>query len=339
MKRDLEICRRGKITEGNVNKEQLLRYKLEKLEEQKDIYWKQRAHVHWLKNGDRNTKFFHKQATERRRRSRIRRLVQEDGGMVTDGREIHTLITEYYKTLFLSNAGNCFDEVLQHVPHRVTQEMNATLIGDFTDEEIKLALSSIGDLKAPGVDGMPALFYKQYWETIGSDVIREVRNLLQGGEMPDGWNDTAVVLIPKVLQPERIKDLRPISLCTVLYKIASKVLSNRLKLILPDIMSLNQSAFVPGRLITDNVLLACEFTHFMKNKKSGKEGYAAIKLDMSKAYDRVEWEFLRRMMEKMGFVAQWIQLIMRCISTVSYKIAENDGEVLGIACVHGKVTF
>lgn len=141
--------------------------------------------------------------------------------------------------------------------------------------------------------------------------------------MSVGWNDTVVVFIPEIPQPERIKDLRPISLCNAIYKIASKVLSNRLKIILPNIISLNQSTFVPGQLITDNVLLAYEFTHFMKNKRSGPEGYAAIKLDISKAYDRVEWDFLRRMMERMGFTAQWIQIIMRCISTVSYKIKIN----------------
>jgi hypothetical protein len=87
----------------------------------------------------------------------------------------------------------------------------------------------MGDLKAPGPDGMPALFYKKFWDITGKDVVREVKTLINGGDMPESWNDTTVVLIPKVPNPEKLKDLRPISLCNVIYKIASKVLSNRLK--------------------------------------------------------------------------------------------------------------
>ena len=130
---------------------------------------------------------------------------------------------------------------------------------------------------------------------------REVLDFLNGGNMPQGWNDTVIVLIPKTKQPERLKDLRPISLCNVLYKLISKVLSNRLKSILPDIISPSQSAFVPGRMITDNVLLAYEITHHLNSRRRGSEGLAAIKLDMSKAYDRVEWPFLEKMMRKLGF--------------------------------------
>ena len=141
--------------------------------------------------------------------------------------------------------------------------------------------------------------------------------------MPTGWNETTIVLIPKVSQPEHVKDLRPISLCNVLYKIISKVLSNRLKKVLPDVMSPTQSAFVPGRLISDNILIAYEMTHYMQKKKRGKIGCAAIKLDMSKAYDRVEWRFVHDMMSRLGFSARWIGLIMNCISTVSYRIKVN----------------
>lgn len=201
--------------------------------------------------------------------------------------------------------------------------MNGDLLKEVTSDEIKEALDGIGDLKAPGVDGMPALFYKQYWNIVGHNVIKEVKRFLNGHEMPDGWNETMVVLIPKVPNAEKIKDLRPISLCNVVYKIASKVLSNRLKAILPDIISLNQSAFVPGRMITDNVLLAYEFTHLMQTKRSGNQGFAAVKLDMSKAYDRVEWGFLEAMMLKLGFDNSWVEIIMKCVTTVSYRIKVN----------------
>jgi hypothetical protein len=96
-----------------------------------------------------------------------------------------------------------------------------------------------------------------------------------------------------------------------------------MKKILPDIISPSQSAFVPGRLITDNVLLAYEMTHYIRSRRRGRDNYAAIKLDMSKANDRVEWKFLERIMAKMGFAKKWIHLIMKCVSIVSYRVKIN----------------
>uniref|UniRef100_A0A453H898 Reverse transcriptase domain-containing protein n=1 Tax=Aegilops tauschii subsp. strangulata TaxID=200361 RepID=A0A453H898_AEGTS len=201
--------------------------------------------------------------------------------------------------------------------------MNAVLEAEFTPEEVKAAFDNIGDLKAPGPDGMPSVVFKRHWDFMGDQVVQEVLVVLNGGDIPEGWNDTSVVLIPKVNNPQWIKDLRPISLCNVLYKLISKVLANRLKIVLPEIISDNQSAFVPGRLITDNVLIAYEVSHYLMNKRKGKDGYVAVKADMSKAYDRVEWDFLEAMMIKLGFTRAWVNIIMKCVSTVRYQIKVN----------------
>jgi hypothetical protein len=104
----------------------------------------------------------------------------------------------------------------------------------------------------------------------------------------------------------------------------AKVLANRLKHILPEVVSPVQSAFVLGRLISDNILVAYEISHYMRGRRKGNKGYATMKLDMRKAYDRVEWHFLEDMMLKMGFCRRWIELIMRCVSSVKYRFRVND---------------
>lgn len=147
------------------------------------------------------------------------------------------------------------------------------------------------------------------------------------GEFPDHLSDTHICLIPKKSKPENMGDLRPIALCNVVYKVLSKVLANRLKMVLPRVISESPSAFLPGRLISDNVMISFEVMHYLKRKSSGKKGFMAVKLDMSKAYDRVEWEFLQAVLAKMGFKEQIIRLIMKCVSSISYKILAGGKEV------------
>ena len=172
--------------------------------------------------------------------------------------------------------------------------------------------------KASGLDGMPPLFYQNFWDLVRGDVIHDVLIFLNSGTLPNSLNHTFITLIPKTKNPENVTEYRPISLCNVLYKIFSKVLANRLKRVLPQIISEHQSAFIKGRLIIDNILVAFETLHYMKNHNSGNSGYMALKLDMSKAYDRVEWSFLKAVMIKMGFNDRWVGLIMECISSVTY---------------------
>jgi hypothetical protein len=125
-----------------------------------------------------------------------------------------------------------------------------------------------------------------------------------------------------------MKDWRPIALCNVLYKLLSKVLENRLKKILHKCIADLQSAFVPGRSIMDNALVAIELVHYMKTKTKGNEKIVALKLDISKAYDRIDWSYLKDVMFKMGFSGKWIHWIMMCVETVDYSVIMNK-EMVG----------
>ena len=147
--------------------------------------------------------------------------------------------------------------------------MNSSLLAPHTVEEVRKALFDIGDFKAPGRDGLHSIFYKRFWSMLGEDLVEEVLQAINTCIMPHGWNGTTIVMIPKVQSPERVSQFRPISLCNVVYKVISKLLANRLEPFLEDIINPTQSAFVPGRLIMNNVLIAYESLHAIKNKRSG----------------------------------------------------------------------
>lgn len=192
-----------------------------------------------------------------------------------------------------------------------------------TAEEVKAALFQMDPDKAPGPDGMTPSFSQKYWSIVGLDVVRLTQKIFQSGELPDGINDTNVVLILKKKNPVTVGDLRPISLCNVLIKIITKVLANRMKGLLDGVIAENQSAFIPGRLISDNIMVGYEMIHYLKRKRRGKQGFMALKIDMSKAYDRIEWDFLRALLCKVGFDDWWVQLILKCVTTVRYDITHG----------------
>ena len=211
------------------------------------------------------------------------------------------MFLDYYNQLFTSSNPIELTAKIDSIPRVVTEEMNGILTSEFQTWEIDNALKQMAPLKAPGPDGMPPLFYQNFWDLVKGDVSGSILNFLNSSSLPSPLNHTFVTLIPKTKNLERVMEFRPISQCNVLYKIFSKVLANRLKKVLSYIISEHQSAFIKGCLITDNILVAYETLHYMKNHNSGKSGYMALKLDMSKAYDRVKWSFLKDVMVQMGF--------------------------------------
>ncbi|XP_071923131.1 uncharacterized protein [Coffea arabica] len=199
-----------------------------------EMYWSQKARVQWLKTGDKNTSFFHATVEGRRKRNRMLEIQRENGTWTKGEKELGAEVADYYKHLFSTSETREIEEVLDGIPHTISDSMNENLTKPVGEGEIRSALFSMYPDKAP--------------------------------------------------------------------------------------------AFIPGRQILDNIMISHEFLHYLKNKRFGKDGFMAVKLDMSKAYDRVEWRFLEAIMQKMGFNDKWRSWIMECISSVSYSFMIN-GEV------------
>ncbi|KAK3195597.1 hypothetical protein Dsin_026907 [Dipteronia sinensis] len=164
------------------------------------------------------------------------------------------------------------------------------LLGKRVVEEVRAVVFAIAPTKAPGPDGLPGIFYQKFWDKVGPSVTEACLRCLNDSESFACVNKTLICLIPKTKAAERMTNYRPISLCNVLYKVVAKTMANRLRMVLGEVIYEMQNAFIPGRLISDNTIIGFECLH------GSEHGSMAVKLDMSKAYDRVEWDFLAHVM-------------------------------------------
>lgn len=294
--------------------------------QQKEIYWQQRAKQTWLQAGDQNTKFFHSWASKRRKRNSFSALKDLHGNWVSWGCGLEQHIQSYFTEMYSASAFSG-EAVLRCVEAGISSDMNEQLLAPVEESEVKSALFQMHPSKSPGPDGFNPSFYQSFWDIVRKEVTQFVQEFFSSGVFPSHFNSTLLVLIPKVPLPDCLGEMRPIALCNVIYKVISKVLANRLKLVLPAVISENQCAFLPGRLISDNILISFELMHYLKRKTRGSRGGMAIKLDMSKAYDRVEWGFLKAMLLKMGFHDRWVRLLMFCVSSVSYSVVAGGHEI------------
>lgn len=230
------------------------------------------------------------------------------------------MVRRYYIELYSNGPQEMLTDVrldfppLDHCSRRVLNQA-------VSPQEIETAVFQIGPFKAPGPDGLPPVFFQRNWDLVKTTIIKFIQQSFRQQKFAS--EDSAlVVLIPKMPHPETIAQFRPIALTNVLTKIISKVIANRLKKVISKLVSATQCAFTLGRQASDNIIVAQELLHTIRNK-TGKKGFMVVKVDLEKAYDQVSWPFMRRLLEEIGFSHELISLIMFTITSATMTIIWN----------------
>ncbi|GAU50179.1 hypothetical protein TSUD_408720, partial [Trifolium subterraneum] len=234
---------------------------------------------------------------EESKKKNVTKLIADNGTEAHTQEELCEVAKSYFDTLFKPRVGD-HDPVLNLIQPRVTDNDNFVLTAPITKVEIQQALFQMHPDKSPGPDGFNPAFYQRFWEQCSDDIFSAVSTWLERGYFPTSLNETNICLIPKCDNPTSMKDLRPISLC---------------------------------KSILDNALIATEVIHALKRKTKGRRGELALKIDISKAYDKVDWGFLRGVMTRMGFADVWIRWVMMCVSSVYYSVLMNSDRVGSIS--------
>ena len=264
---------------------------------------------------------------QRKARNRITLLKREDGSNNNNIEEIENLLVKHFNDRFYEPNSYSFDSILENLSTlpipKLSQQQVLQLDSPISNDEIEMAVFQLGAHKSPGPDGIPAFFFQEYWAVVKQDILNSTQAVFHSGSLLKALNKTFITLILKVSVPEEVTQFRLISLCNVTYKIITKIMVNRLKPLMNSLILPSQNAFIQGRNISDNILLAHEIMDTMGEKMGRKKGYGALKVDMCKAYDRVSWNFLRAVLTTMNFSSTWINWIMECISLVQYAILLN----------------
>uniref|UniRef100_A0A803NV61 Reverse transcriptase domain-containing protein n=1 Tax=Cannabis sativa TaxID=3483 RepID=A0A803NV61_CANSA len=286
--------------------------------------WFRKSQELWNRDGDRNTRFFHASTIVRRKQNFIGAISEEGVHWINNWLDIGNYFSKNFKSVYSSSKPVFNQEIFDLLPTTVTDALNDDLIRVPSGGEIRKVVWSMAPLKAPGPDGMPGRFYRAHWNIVGQDVIDTVVEFFRTCEFVKTLNRTFIVLIPKKQDAWKFDDYQPISLCNFAYKVIAKLLANRLRMVLPLIISTFQSAFLPGRWIAENRIIAHEILDSFK-KKQGKIGFVGLKVDMSKAYDRLEWSFVDIVFKAFSFGNRFRGLIMKCISSVSFSVLLDGG--------------
>ncbi|GJW53405.1 aspartic peptidase [Tanacetum coccineum] len=282
---------------------------------------KQKAKIDWLEAGDSNSSYFHKSIKCRNQQSRIEVVVNSDNIEVS-GSHVPEVFVSHYEQ-FLGTSIECNELNVEGLFSKsISATTSSNMVCGITNDEIKAAMLDIGDDKAPGPDGYTSTIFKKGWSVVGHDVCNAVWDFFLNGCILKEINHTFLALIPKVSTLLKINDYRPISCCNVIYKCISKILSNRIIEGIKEVVSDNQATFVPGRRISDIILITQELMHSYHRNRSPPR--CAFNVDIQKAYDTVDWRFLETVLVRFGFHCTMVKWIMACVTSTSFHLNINS---------------
>ncbi|VFQ85192.1 unnamed protein product, partial [Cuscuta campestris] len=262
-------------------------------------YWKQKANIKWMDKGDSNSKLFQAFVKGKRKKLTISHIIGSNGKGYYNLDDIKKEAVSYFTNTFKKTHHPSVDPILPLIPLVLSQEDNSSFSSLPTLEEVKQAVWDLDDTSVGGPDGFNGKFFKTTWDTIKLDVLSASQEFFLGVPIPKAYGSTLLTLIPKTENSKKFDNFRPISLSTFMSKINTKLLANRLSIFLPKLLSPEQAAFQKGKSIDDHVLMAEEAIHLLDKKVFGSN--LILKIDMAKAFDRLDWDYLEKILAAFGF--------------------------------------
>ncbi|XP_075499822.1 uncharacterized protein LOC142538375 [Primulina tabacum] len=272
------------------------------------------SELNWTSLSDRN------EDLEKRVANKIFRI-WDNGVCLTSPALIQQSGASFFQHLLTGDPSALACPDFSGFPSVISAVENEGIVATPSLEEVSATVFSIHPYSVAGPDGFSSAFFQHCWEIVHQDVFDDVLDFFQGSPLPQGFTATTITLIPKVVGAHAWSDFRPISLCNVTNKIISKLLYSRMRVVVERLISPNQSGFVPGRMISDNILLAQELTHSLTLPNRG--GNVILKLDMAKFYDRVQWPFLFEVLRHFGFSERVVEMVSACISHCHFSVNIN----------------
>ena len=296
----------------------------EELSTAEAAFFFQRSRINWMSFGDGNSRLFHRYAASRQALNHIHFLFSSSGERVESQAGIQELCVNYFSDLLGSPVSQPMfiqSDLDLLFDFKCSTEQAAGFEKPFTANDIKNAFFSLPRNKTGGPDGYSAEFFIATWPIIGPEVTDGVLEFFESGCLLKQWNSANLVLIPKKPNASLTTDFRPISCLNTVYKVISKLLASRLKEILPLMVSKSQSAFLPGRLLAENVLLATDLVKGYNTQALSPRGM--LKVDLRKAFDCVRWDFILSSLRALAIPESYICLIAECLSTASFSVSVN----------------